>query len=133
MNNFPKKTEKLQSEKRIQIIIGTAVLIIALCWGLFHGRHNQGGSKKSNTIKFANYDTDLLLQEQRSYHNDIETKMNINNSNLLNKIESEEKTNRFLSMKLQLLEKQSPKITIIKEKRSNVNEKNDTLNIPSAY
>ncbi len=128
----PKTPEKIKREKTLQIIVGIAVLLAALLWGILKGRHSEE-LKKTNIIKFANYDTDLLLQEQNAYHVRIENKINNNNSNLQNRIEKEEKTNEFLSRKLELLEKQYPKIIIAKEKRSITNEESDSLNIPSAY
>ncbi len=128
----PKTPHNALSQKRIQVIFSATVLIIALLWGIVKGSHRKENIT-GNTIKFSNYNTDLLLEEQNAYHNDIKKRMEINNSNLQSEIECQEKTNETLSRQLQTLEKLPPKVTIIKDKRENKNEKNDTLNTPSAY
>jgi|GEM_PF-6517862 hypothetical protein len=132
MDKIPKSPLEALTEKRIQIIICSVLLGSALIWGIFKSKHTLE-IKKNNIIKFSNYNTDILLEEQNSYHNDIKNRMEINNSNFQIEIESQIKTNNILEKQLQSLENRPPAITIIKDKRENKNEKTDALNSPSSY
>jgi GTP-dependent phosphoenolpyruvate carboxykinase len=132
MVDLPIKPEKALTRKQVQIIIVSGIILIALGWGIFKDKHHDE-NKKGNVIKFANYNTDLLLEEQNAYHNDIKKKIEINNSNFQTEIESQEKTNETLYRHLQNLEKLPSKTRLIKGKWENTNEKADILNVPSSY
>lgn len=106
------------------IVFAIAVFVVALM-----KKGPATSDQKDRIVRFAAYDNDKMLEEQRAYHNKVENKIDAIQSNM--NIQS--MTNDALTKKVESIEKQPSKVIIIQDKRKEKKNDQKDADTPHIY